>query len=288
MTWILTIAGTLLSLFFGIHQTDRLYEGIFYGVALSFCCWLGVTILNRIQIQAWQVLLAGLGGLLLYNNPQVLPSIPSLPSVPAVPTRPRLLPWKQTGDNVDAFVEGDGYGPGGVEVVCDLPMSMRMHNTGGMGPRGPGTGAGLCVFTSIEHAAKWQDEHRLFGLQKKMTHEPGGGSPPKVDAMIAKYGAGTEYVQHTGGDEDFLLLALKTGRMPGVTYAGRDIRYNGPIAHMVNLVYLDDKTAAILDNNYQDKILWMTRKEFLERWRDRGGGWAVVLLSSPPPPVPHN
>ena len=106
--------------------------------------------------------------------------------------------------------------------------------------------------------------------------------------MIKKYAAGSEYVQHTGGDEEFLRLALKTQRMPGRTYAGRDSRYNGPIAHMVNLVYLDDTSAAILDNNFPDKPLWMTRKEFLDRWRDHGGGWAVVLLNSPPPPPPTN
>ena len=106
--------------------------------------------------------------------------------------------------------------------------------------------------------------------------------------MIAKYGKGTAYVQHTGGDESFLELALKTGRMPGVTYAGRDNRYSGPIAHMVNLVYLDADQAAILDNNYPEKLLWMSRKEFLTRWRDQGGGWAVVLLTPPASPPPYN
>jgi hypothetical protein len=68
-----------------------------------------------------------------------------------------------------------------------------------------------------------------------------------------------------------------------VTYAGRDDFYSGPIAHMVNLVYMDDSRACILDNNRPGVFLWMTRKEFLQRWRDQGGGWAYVFLAPPPP-----
>ncbi|MBA4191752.1 MAG: hypothetical protein C0467_27545 [Planctomycetaceae bacterium] len=74
---------------------------------------------------------------------------------------------------------------------------------------------------------------------------------------------------------------------------------------MVNLVHLDDHTAAILDNNFPGTWLWMSRTDFLARWRGVrpdgraflardgrgravpiGGGWAIVLLHSPPPPYP--
>lgn len=80
--------------------------------------------------------------------------------------------------------------------------------------------------------------------------------------------------------------------MPAVTYNGHDRalggHYPSVIAHMVNLVYLDAQSAAILDNNFEKEILWMTRQEFLSRWTGKGNGWAVVLLAPRPPPVPHN
>lgn len=215
--------------------------------------------------------------------------------VPIVkPTEPKhapILPWRRP-TTIDKFLDGTEpicpFDPA-VSVVTDLPQELRLHNTGGMGRGGPGTGAGLCVFTSIEHAANWANEQRLSGFQKKMTHEPGGGSPGKVDQMIAKYAPGVAYIQHTSGDANFLKAVLKTGRMPCITYAGRDPFYNNQkIYHMVNLVYLDDQYGCILDNNREKVYVWMTAQELLDRWRDAGGGWSVALLAPPPPPPPHN
>jgi len=133
-----------------------------------------------------------------------------------------------------------------------------------VGGGGPGTGAGLCVFTSIEHSGRYQNEPSLIGFQKKLTHEPGGGYPDKVDAMLAKYAPNVVYVQYTGKDVSLLKLAMKTGRMVSVTY-GYSPRYGGPIAHMVNLVHLTDKWAAVLDNNFpgEDQHEWMAPDEFV-------------------------
>jgi hypothetical protein len=184
---------------------------------------------------------------------------------------------------VGKFVAGGSVGPDGQEVVTDLPQPLRMKNVGGR------DGAGLCVFTSISHSARWQAERRLWELQTDMRKEPGGGYPAKVDAMIARYGKGAPYIQYEGRDPAVLELALKTGRMPAVTYDGRDgVFYRSRIAHMVNLVYLDAHSAAILDNNNPDKILWMSRQEFLDRWTGGRSGWCVVLLASRPPAAPHN
>jgi hypothetical protein len=183
--------------------------------------------------------------------------------------------------------------PDGAKAVVDLPRSQHMRNTGGSdGPRGPGSGSGLCVFTSIEHSARWQNVATLDGFQKWMTKKPGGGYPQKVDAMLKQFCAERgvpvpPYVQHTGGDDEFLTLALRTDRMPCVTYAGRDDFYGGLIYHMVNLAHLDASRAAIIDNNRPGYWVWMSRAEFLSRWRDADGGWAVVLLSDPPPPHPE-
>lgn len=197
---------------------------------------------------------------------------------------------------IETLTEGGAIGPGGVEAICDLPVELRLKNTGGMGRGGPGTGAGLCVFTSIEHAGRWQNVPELHGFQKWMTTREGGGYPEKVDRLMKQFAPGVRYVQHTGGDVDFLYEAIQTGRMPSVTYAGRDMHY-GPrqrIAHMVNLIHVDppEKTprlCAVLDNNYpgENQIVWMTAEEFRSRWLDMYGGWAVVLLAPAPPPPPR-
>ncbi|AMV23411.1 hypothetical protein VT84_03310 [Gemmata sp. SH-PL17] len=182
--------------------------------------------------------------------------------------------------------------PDGTRAVIDLPTSQHMRNTGGIDRFGrPGMGAGLCVFTSIEHAARWQNVVELYGLQKYMTTREGGGWPQKVDAVLAAFAKSKgvpvpAYIQHTGGDDSFLELALKTDRIVCVTYAGNDDFYRGPIAHMVNLAHLDSSRAAIIDNNRPGVWVWMTRSEFLARWRDNDGGWAIAFLADPPPPAP--
>jgi len=184
------------------------------------------------------------------------------------------------------IVTGGPVAPDGkTEVVCDLPVDQRKKNVGGR------DGAGLCVFTSIMHAARWQNETRLANFQDQMRNEPGGGYPEKVDAMVKKYGPGTQYIQYEGKDPSVLEAALKTGRMVCVTYNGHDgVHYGGSIAHMVNLVYLDNQFACVLDNNFigANDLVWMNRQDFLSRWTGGRDGWAVVLLNPPPPPPPHN
>jgi hypothetical protein len=203
-----------------------------------------------------------------------------------------LLLLPASGDAASSQIGGKTSPDGKEEILCDLPGSEHLKNTGGMGRGGPGTGAGLCVFTSIEHAGRYQNEPGLIGLQKKMTNEPGGGYPDKVDAMLAKYAPKVVYVQYTGKDVSLLKLAMKTSRMVSVTY-GYSPRYGGPIAHMVNLVHLTDKWAAVLDNNFpgENAYEWMPPDEFYRRWtagsQDRSG-WCVILLNPPPPPFPHN
>lgn len=178
--------------------------------------------------------------------------------------------------------------PDGTQVQVDFPVDQRTKNVGGR------DGAGLCVFSSIGHAARWQHETRLEDFQTKMRQERGGGYPEKVDKMIRKYGSGTQYLHYEGTDPSILKLALSTGRMPSVTWDGTgDPHYGGQtIAHMVNLVHwsADDKWVVILDNNFvgENELVWMSRKEFLRGWiGQNGSGWAVILLSPPPPPVPH-
>lgn len=183
------------------------------------------------------------------------------------------------------FVRG-GPTQGGEAVQIDLPVTEHLKNKGGS------DGSGLCVFTSIDHAARWPNEPALIGFRDFMTRHPGGGWPEKVDKFIplmaqSKGLPAPKYLQHTGGDAEFLKRALKTGRYPAVTYAGRDgVYYPMSIAHMVNLAHFSDQWAAIQDNNNPGEWLWMKPDQFLSRWREKGGGWALVLMKPGPPPIP--
>jgi hypothetical protein len=107
--------------------------------------------------------------------------------------------------------------------------------------------------------------------------------------MMGKYAAGVKYVQYEGNDPAILDLAIKTGRIVSVTY-GYSERYGGRVAHMTNLVHIDDKNACVLDNNFigENQLEWMSRAEFLRRWKLGGNGWAVIILNPPPPPIPIN
>jgi hypothetical protein len=172
----------------------------------------------------------------------------------------------------------------GVDIDLDLPVSEHLRNKAGT------DGAGLCVWTSMDHAARWEDIPELIGTRDRMTRERGGGWPDRVASVLKRDAPDLGYVQYQGTDPSILDLAIAAGRMPCVTY-GWSERYNGgqTIAHMVNLACLNKQVAAVLDNNFPGTYEWMPRDEFLRRWaHPNGSGWAYVLLGSPPPPAPSN
>jgi len=214
---------------------------------------------------------------------------PPVVSVPATFVRPDrkpyrrpLLPWR-----AEATVGGD-LAPDGTLVQVDMPQDLRLHNTAGR------DGAGLCVFTSLNHAAIWQDVEVLRDFQEWMKAKPGGGYPEKVAAMITQKCnergvPEPRYVQVQGADLEPIRLALKTGRLPCITYSfSPSGRYGGRrIAHMVNCVHDQNGYYGILDNNYPENIEWLTETEFQKSYT-RGGGWTIILLDPGPPPPPHN
>lgn len=176
----------------------------------------------------------------------------------------------------------DGNTHSGTELQIDLPISQHVKNFGA-----PADDLGLCVFATLDMDARWHNERRLIGIIHKL--EKGGGWPEKVDAVIKEYAPGLKYTQYEGTNPAVLDKALSEGRPAGVTY-GYGERYKmETIAHMVLLVHLDSKWAAILDNNFPGTYEWMPREEFLRRWvHPSGKGWCYVLLGPVPPPVPHN
>lgn len=202
-----------------------------------------------------------------------------------------------------AHVTKEPVAEDGTPVQIDLPKSLHLRNKGGSdSPRGPGYGSGLCVFTSLNHSAYWQNIWILQDFRDWMTHFPGGGYPAKVDSMIARlckdrHAAKPKYLQSETNNLDILRLAIKTGRMPCITYYHSPTgRYGGSrISHMVNLVSAGTGKGpdgkgwwTVLDNNYPGSYEWMSEAEFL---RTASGGnkiWSVIFLSPTPPPVPVN
>lgn len=168
----------------------------------------------------------------------------------------------------------------GAQSLYDLPPGDRLENKPGR------DGQGLCVFTSIDNAARWQNTQDLIGLRDWMTQHPGGGYPAKVvNVLNAKSPGFKDYVQ-AEGDAAITLAewAIRNYRLPCNTY-GFGEHYGAIIAHMLNTPYLDDRVAAVLDNNYPDELAWIDRAEWERRIRINGP-WTFVLTTSPAPPVP--
>lgn len=195
------------------------------------------------------------------------------------------------GQSPETISIGGPTSPDGrAEISTELPQAQRIRNIGSHVD-----GAGMCVMSSIEMAARYQNLEQLRGLRDWCARQPGGGYPTKVDRQLREFCQQRHinvprYIQYEGGSMDIMKLALRTGRMVAVTYSGRDrVRYSGSIAHMVCLVHLDDNWACISDNNAigDNEFLWMSPAEFKDRWASGGGGWAFIFLTPPPPPAPR-
>lgn len=204
-------------------------------------------------------------------------------------------------DSRRAFVGGP-KAPDGTMIQCNLPNQLHLRNKGGS------DGAGLCVFTSLNHSAYFHNIRVLQDFRDYMTKFPGGGYPAKVTAYInrmckERHEPVPEYIQVTSCDLDVLKLACRTTRMPGVTYSFSPTgRYGGGrIAHMVSLVSAGAGAESgkgpdgkgwwvILDNNFpgENALEWMGETEFRRTYCAGGQGWCVVFLSPPPPPTPRN
>lgn len=186
---------------------------------------------------------------------------------------------------------GGPVSPDGTEeLIADLPVSQRIRNIGSRVD-----GAGMCVMSSIEMMFRFHGQDQFRGLRDWCARQPGGGYPDKVDKQLEQFCHERNlpmpsYFQYEGNDLNVLRQALATGRMVAITYDGRDgVRYNSHIEHMVDVVHLTDRWAAILDNNGigENELLWMTPQELQERWVAGRTGWAVFCTAFPPPSPPH-
>lgn len=194
----------------------------------------------------------------------------------------------------ESFVGGRTHA--GEVVDCDLPESEHIKNIGSKVD-----GAGMCVMSSIEMAARWQCmDPRWRGLRDWCAKEEGGGYPEKVTKQLRAYAKAKglpdptpQYLQYEGPDPyPIVEAALKSGRMACITY-GTSPRYNqGSIAHMVCCVKAGSgQYAVVLDNNFpgENAYEWMFSTELKRRINyPRRVGWVFVWLTPPPPPSPRN
>lgn len=182
---------------------------------------------------------------------------------------------------------GTNQPPDGSKIQIDFPVERDLRNIGSRVD-----GKGMCVTTGFEMAADQSGLEVLKGFRDWCAKEPGGCTPPKFHDQLRRYCAmkGVEvprYLFYIGSDPEILKLALKSGRMPAITYFGFDgVQYKSRIAHVNNMVHFSNNLAGVYDNNYdRNKRIWMSEKEFIKRWATDGAGWGIILLDAPPPPA---
>ncbi len=136
-------------------------------------------------------------------------------------------------------------------------------------------GSGSCVHASIITLFRWQGRYQMADHWRKTY-----GSGETADDLAAKFDReGIRYAYTYGEDDvEFLEWACSTRRGCGVTVQGG--------VHMVDLVHLDDKWAAILDDNVPDHYTWVPRERFLSEWKS-SNSWAVTICYSPAAPLPQ-
>ena len=156
-------------------------------------------------------------------------------------------------------------------------------------------GAGCCVFASQDASFRSQYADHMNGyLEWVAQNLPGGGYPSRVTQYMEEFCrsrniAVPDYTQIVGDEAIHAIReALEDGRSPAVTYSGDPSFYGGPVPHMVNAVYLDDRFAAVVDNNRPGQIEWMSAETFIKRHRYFDRGWAIVYHGKPQLPRPVN
>jgi len=216
------------------------------------------------------LLVAGLLFLPLLNSPSNFPALPGPAPLPAA----------------ESARIGGKTSPAGVPIQNDLPGELHLKNVGGS------DGAGLCVATSITHAARYQGIQVLQDFQQWCRKYRGGGWPEKVDKQIRQVCEERgqpvpRYLQVRKLDMEIVKAATKSGRFVCSTYAFSPTnRYRGKVAHMVNIAHADDQSIAWLDNNFpgEENYEWVDPATAARQMNDMGGAWYVIFLDGAPPP----
>ena len=152
--------------------------------------------------------------------------------------------------------------------TVNVPEVLRQRNWIG------DQGMGSCVHASMISLLRWQ--YRLKTADHWRQTYGDGEQPEDLAAKFDREGIRYAYV--TNGDVRFLEWACRTRRGCGITVMGG--------AHMVALVHLDDKWAAILDNNNVENFIWVPRETLIAEWK-ASYGWAVTPIYAPAAPLPQ-
>jgi len=152
--------------------------------------------------------------------------------------------------------------------TVNIPFALRQRNW--VGSRQEGS----CVHATMISLFRWQYRLKTADYWRRTY---GDGEYP--EDLAAKFDReGIRYAYVTNGDVRFLEWSCRTRRGCGITVMGG--------AHMVALVHLDDKWAAILDNNHIEKFIWIPRETLIAEWKS-SYGWAVTPIYTPAAPLPR-
>ena len=152
--------------------------------------------------------------------------------------------------------------------TVNVPAALRQSNWVG------NQGQGSCVHATMISLFRWQ--YRLKTADYWRRNYGDGEYPEDLAAKFDREGIRYAYVAN--GDVRFLEWACRTRRGCGITVMGG--------AHMVALVHLDDKWAAILDNNNVERFIWVPRETLIAEWK-ASYGWAVTPIYTPAAPLPQ-
>ena len=147
--------------------------------------------------------------------------------------------------------------------VVNVPREARQSNWGG----------GSCVHATMVSLFRWQGRNQMADYWRRSYS---GGE--NLRGLVAKFEKhGVRYAYTSTADVSFLEWSCRTRRGCGVVVLGG--------SHMIALVHLDNRWAALLDNNSISTFIWVPREQFLAEWR-ASGGWAITPVYSPAAPLP--
>ena len=152
--------------------------------------------------------------------------------------------------------------------TVNVPAALRQSNW-----RGP-EGQGSCVHATMISLLRWQ--YRLKTADHWRQTYGDGEQPEDLAAKFDQEGIRYAYV--TNGDVRFLEWACRTRRGCGITVMGGGTWSPWSI--------MDDKWAAILDNNNVEKFIWVPRETLIAEWK-ASYGWAVTPIYAPAAPLPQ-
>ena len=134
--------------------------------------------------------------------------------------------------------------------IVNVPLALRQVNwmVAVQVSRQEQQAFGSCTWAATISLLRWQGRYETADWLRQ--HAGGGENAEKMAHELDQ--AGIRYAYVTNGDVKFLEWACRTRRGCGIAIEGGE--------HMVALVHLDDKWAALLDSNAVESFIWVPRE----------------------------